>query len=70
MYAYGERRGLLGNGPWPWTLAVFDGLAGHPNDYYKLYLVARADDTDPVFGRQVAQLARTLFPRVAEFYAS
>src|SRR5207253_7914266 len=26
IYAYGERRGLLGNGPIPWTLAIMDGI--------------------------------------------
>jgi hypothetical protein len=70
MYAYGERRGLLGNGPTAWTLALLDGIAGRPNDYYKLYLVARADQLDDGFHRQVAELAHTVFPRVAAWYAS
>ena len=43
MYAYGERRGLLGNGPRAWTWAIMDGLLGRPNDYYKLYLMTRSD---------------------------
>ncbi|HLZ31287.1 MAG TPA: hypothetical protein VKV73_28555 [Chloroflexota bacterium] len=70
MYAYGERRGLLGNGPLPWTLAVFDGVLGHPNDYYKLYLAARTDQLDPQVGQAVAALAHTLFPRIAAWYAA
>jgi hypothetical protein len=70
MYAYGERRGLLGNGPLPWTLAVVDGILGQPNDYYKLYLAARTDQLDPRQGRAVAELAHTLFPRIAAWYAS
>src|SRR5262249_39654910 len=43
MYAYGEDRGLLGNGPLAWALALLDGGLGRPNDYYKLYLTARTD---------------------------
>jgi hypothetical protein len=70
MYAYGERRGLLGNGPLPWTLAVLDGIAGEPNDYYKLYLTARIDDLDATTTGAVVQLARTLFPRIATWYAT
>jgi hypothetical protein len=70
MYAYGERRGLLGNGPLPWTLAVFDGILGRPNDYYRLYLAARTDALDPRVGRDVAALAHALFPRIAAWYAA
>jgi hypothetical protein len=70
MYAYGERRGLLGNGLIPWSLAVFDGVLGRPNDYYKLYLTARTDQIDPRVGHDVAALAHTLFPRIAAWYAS
>jgi hypothetical protein len=68
MYAYGERRGLLGNGPAAWSLAVFDGIVGNPNDYYKMYLIGRADDVRSA--REVANLAQALFPRVAEWYAA
>ena len=68
MYAYGERRGLLGNGPHAWSLAIFDGILGTPNDYYKMYLIGRADDADAARG--VADLANALFPRVAEWYAA
>jgi hypothetical protein len=68
MYAYGERRGLLGNGPAAWSLALFDGLLGRPNDYYKMYLIGRADDANAA--REIAELADTLFPRVAEWYAA
>jgi hypothetical protein len=64
LYAYGERRGLLGNGPLPWSLAVLDGIVGTPNDYYKMYLTARGDRMDGV-----AELAHTLFPRIATWYA-
>jgi hypothetical protein len=70
MYAYGERRGLLGNGLLPWTLALVDGIAGAPNDYYKLYLMARADRLDANLGREVSALAGTLFPRIHAWYAA
>jgi hypothetical protein len=70
MYAYGERRGLLGNGPLPWTLAVLDGIVGRSNDYYKFYLVARIDQSDPGARKDVAELARTLFPRLSAWYAA
>jgi hypothetical protein len=70
MYAFGERRGLTGNGSLGWTLAVIDGLLGRPNDYYKLYLMARVDGLDPGAGRDVAELAGTVFPRVAAWYTA
>ncbi len=70
MYAYGERRGLLGNGPLPWTFAVLDGILARPNDYYKLYLATRTDVVDPRAERDVAALAHTLFPRIAAWYAA
>jgi hypothetical protein len=69
VYAFGERRGLLGNGLFPWTLAVLDGIAGQPNDYYKLYLVARTDQGGSQSGRDVVMLAQTLFKRIAGWYA-
>ncbi|HEX8968005.1 MAG TPA: exosortase-associated EpsI family protein [Chloroflexota bacterium] len=70
MYAYGERRGLLGNGPLAWALAVSDGILGRPNDYYKLYLMVRTDQADATPGQEASRLAHELFPRVAAWYAS
>ena len=70
LYAYGERRGLLGNGPLPWALAFVDGVLGRPNDYYKLYLSARIDNAPAGFDRGVVQLAMSIFPRIAGFYAA
>jgi hypothetical protein len=60
---------MLGNGLLPWTLAVLDGITGQPNDYYKLYLTVRTDQRDPGVGRDVAELAGVLFPRIAAWYA-
>ena len=70
MYAYGERRGLLGNGPLAWTFAVTDGLLARPNDYFKLYLSVRADDSDTDLDHAVSQLAHTLFWRIQAWYAA
>lgn len=69
MYAYGEQRGLLGNGARAWSLAILDGLLGRPNDYYKMYLITRVDQ-DPRTGPAVAELAHTVFPHIAEWYAA
>jgi len=69
VYAYGERRGLLGNGAMGWTMAIVDGLLGRPNDYYKLYLMTRTLDVDELSARESAKLAETLFPRIADWYA-
>jgi hypothetical protein len=69
MFAYGERRGLLGNGALPWTLAMIDGIIGRPNDYYKLYLMAQIEPANAEKAQAVASLAGTLFPRIAAWYA-
>jgi hypothetical protein len=70
MYAYGERRGLLGNGPLAWSLAMLDGVLGRPNDYYKVFLSARAGGLNSGLAGEVSSLAGTLFPRIASFYAA
>ncbi len=69
LYAYGERRGLLGNGPSAWAYAVLDGVLGRPNDYYKLYLMRRADSLDLPTAQSMSELAHRLFPRIAIWYA-
>jgi hypothetical protein len=69
MYAYGERRGLLGNGPLAWSFAVSDLLLGRANDYYKLYVTAHVSALDPQVESDVAEFARTMFPRVQQWYA-
>ena len=70
LFAYGERRGLLGNGSLAWATAVVDGVLGQPNDYYKLYLMVRSDNLDESAQREVVDLARGLFPRIAAWYAA
>jgi hypothetical protein len=66
--AFGERRGMLGNGPAGWSLAVFDMLLGHANDYY-LSRVLVPYSASPSAVNAVA-LADALFPRLAAFYAA
>ena len=70
MYAYGERRGLLGNGVRGWSMAAIDGLLGQQNDYYKLYLAARWDDQDRNTAVALGEVAQELFTRVADWYAA
>jgi len=71
IYTYGERRGLLGNGPVGWGLALFDGLLGSSNDYYKLYLTVPLTSYEAAAtARQSAALADTLFPRIANWYSA
>ena len=70
MYAYGERRGLLGNGVRGWSMATLDGLLGQQNDYYKLYFATRWDDQDPNSAVALGQVAHELFTRVADWYAA
>jgi hypothetical protein len=66
--AFGERRGVLGNGPAGWSLAVFDMLLGHANDYYlSRVLVPYAESASAA---NAVALADTLFPRLAAFYAA
>ena len=70
VYGYGERRGLLGNGPVAWGMSVFDGLMGRPNDYYKLMLMTNLDGLNPPGERASVDLADTLFPRIVAWYAA
>jgi hypothetical protein len=70
LYAFGERRGLLGNGILGWSAAVFDGVLGKENDYYKIYLLTPLGGQDSSVAQESAQLARTLFKRIACWYGS
>src|SRR5262249_18775339 len=69
MYAYGERRGLLGNGPVAWTMAIGDAAFGRQNDYYKLYLSVQTSELNADLGNDVSGLAHAVFPRVQAWYA-
>ena len=67
--AYGERRGLVGNGLAGWAFVVLDGLLGRPNDYFKLTLTVPARPDDARGLATAAALADELFPRLARWYA-
>ncbi len=69
LTAYGERRGLVGNGPVGWGLAVFDGLLGRPNDYFQATLFVPLDRLDSPAVPDAVALADTVFQRLAIWYA-
>jgi hypothetical protein len=68
-YAYGERRGLIGNGPFSWGLALFDGVLGRPNDYYRLFVMSRVPGLDAASTQPLIDLSGKLLPRIAAWYA-
>jgi len=69
VYAYGERRGLLGNGPVGWGLAIFDRVAGQPNDYYLMRVTLPATTVDADTVQRAIGLADVLIQRVSSWYA-
>jgi hypothetical protein len=69
-YAYGERRGLIGNGPLGWGMAVLDGVLGRPNDYYRLFVVGRVAALDAASSGPMLNLASTVLPRIAAWYGN
>jgi hypothetical protein len=70
IFAYGERRGLLGNSGLAWGMALFDGALGRDNDYFLARVMARmSTSTDAAVAQSAAQLADVLFPRLAAWYA-
>jgi hypothetical protein len=68
VFAYGERRGLVGSGLPGWALVIVDAVLGRQNDYYLLRLYAPLSQLDASATQPVAELADTLFPRLAGFY--
>ena len=70
LTAMGERRGLVGNGVYGWTLVALDAMAGRANDYVRLHLLIPFDRLDADQGRAVAALGDTLFARLASWYAA
>jgi hypothetical protein len=67
--AYGERRGLVGNGIAGWALVVLDGLLGRPNDYFMLRLTVPVRPDDVRGPASAAALVDELFPQLARWYA-
>lgn len=70
LHTYGERRGLLGHGPLAWGAVALDAVAGRPNDYYRIAVLAPLGGLDPRAAREVTSLADALFPRLATWYAN
>jgi hypothetical protein len=70
VYAYGERRGLVGNGPVGWGLAVFDKVLGQPNDYYLMRVLVPVTTVDIDTVQRAIGLSDVLIQRVAGWYAS
>lgn len=66
--AYGERRGLVGNGITGWALVVLDGLLDRPNDYFMLKVTVPASPDDARALASAAGLADEVFPRLARWY--
>jgi len=70
LYAFGERRGLLGNGLQAWGLVALDAIFGQPNDYFLARVLAPLHELDALQAAQVAGLAERLFPRLASSYGA
>jgi len=70
VYTYGERRGLLGDGPLAWFLAELDGLMDRPNDYFLARVQVPFDAAAAPPVAAASQLARVLFPRLAAWYGN
>jgi hypothetical protein len=69
LYAYGERRGQLGNGVRAWGFSVLDTVLGQSNDYYIARVVVLMPRTDSASAQAALQLADGVFPRLADWYS-
>jgi hypothetical protein len=69
LYAYGERRGLLGNGVTGWSHALLDAALGRANAYYLLRCVVPLEHLQAAEAHAGAELVEVLFPRLAAWYA-
>jgi hypothetical protein len=70
LSAFGERRGLLGNGAAGWGAAVLDGVRGRANDYFLVRVLAPLDGAAMPARDGAVALADALFPRLAAWYAA
>lgn len=68
VYGYGEKRGLLGNGPRAWIFAEWDALLDAPNDYFLARVITPYRGDQDSIDRAIFA-ANTLFPRLATWYA-
>jgi hypothetical protein len=69
IHAYGERRGLLGNGPVGWGAAIVDGILDRPNDYFLARVVTRFGGDNPNVAVDAMTITDEVFPRLAGWYA-
>ena len=67
LASFGERRGNFSNGVSAWSLAVFDTVLGNANDYYLARIVVPFDGA--ASAATASELADTLLPRIAAYYA-
>lgn len=69
LYTYGEKRGLLGNGPRAWLFAEWDAMLDQPNDYFmaRLGMPFAGEVLPPT--EAVVGAAQTLFGRLANWYS-
>lgn len=65
---YGEQRGTLGNQTVAWAFAIFDTLLGRENDYYLVRVLVPYSPARPSVAT-AADLADSVFPRIAAWYA-
>jgi hypothetical protein len=68
LFAFGERRGLAGNGLQAWGMAGLDALFGQPNDYFLARVVVPVHEIGASRAGRAADLAESLFPRLAGWY--
>lgn len=70
IFAYGERRGTLGNGVAGWSAALLDATLARGNDYYLARLMAHMPSNDNLgLAQEASRLADILFTRVPAWYA-
>ena len=68
LYAYGEQRGLLGNGPLAWAWVGVDAVLGRSNDYYLATLVVPYDPITMKVDPEFIALADAVLPALAAWY--
>lgn len=67
IYGFGEKRGMLGDGPQAWLFAEWDALLDQPNDYYLARLAIPFTSAPPI--GFASTLADQVLPKIASWYA-
>ena len=70
MYAYGERRGLLGNGALAWGYVGLDAILGQTNDYFFVSMLVPYNSAQMPVAPGFVELADTVLPKLASWYAA